>query len=155
MVDSPNGPAGRPEKPQADPLAGARQEPPPVRPILAEVVTQNPSPRPRLQPAPLVPPEFLGMIEWCCRCLPIFLVVCGVLASAVLFVAGHSLTGLEAGSFSGGVANESVFFNGLCSFLEKSANRAGTGLIGLSFFVGPLLFGIAGILYRLNQRKRD
>jgi len=123
MVDLPQGPAGRPEKPQADPLAGPRQEPPPVRPILAEVVTQKPLPRPQLQPTPLQPMElsepFGGL-------LPTFLGICGFLASAILF-----LTGVDC------------------------RDHQGAYFIGLAFFVGPVLFGIAGILHRLNQRKRD
>ena len=108
MVDSPQGPTDRPEKPQADPLAG-----------------------PILQPASLLPQAFLtaieALMEGLCDCFPILLVLCGILASAVLF-----FSWADSGSHNGPF----------------------TCFIGL-VFVGPLLFGMAGILYRLNQRKRD
>jgi len=109
MVDSAQGPAGQPEKP-----------------VEAVVVTD---PLERLRR----PPEFLTM-DGLSECLPAFLVLCGLLASAVLFLDG---------------------FDWLMDHPRDTTGHQGGYLIGLSFFVGPLLFGIAGILYRLNQRKRD
>ena len=81
-------------------------------------------------------------------CLPIVLVLCGILASVVLFCSGIYLAHCSARTYSG-VAD------GFAHFFDEYALCAGWCLVGLSFFVGPLLFGIAGIVHRLNRRTPD
>ena len=84
------------------------------------------------QKPPAPPPEFLMFIEWFCGWLPIVLLLCGLFASIVLFFSGCFL----------GSEYHDYFYAAWC-------------LVALAFFVGPLLFGIAGIVHRLNQGKRD
>lgn len=102
MVDSPQGPAGLPEKTESDQFLLWLENGPPMA----------------------LPTIKLGL-----GCLPVFLVCCGILASAVLFF-----------SWAGSAINDKPF-----------TRFYFVGLV----FVGPLLFGIAGILHRLNQGKRD
>ena len=94
--------------------------------------------RPKLEPAPLPPPGFFTMMEDLmkryCERLPVFLVCCGFLASVVLFFTGFDCT---------------------ITGRSSEAEHQGWYFIGLALFVGPLLFGIAGMLHQMNQRKRD
>jgi hypothetical protein len=77
----------------------------------------------------------------------------GILASTVLFFSGIYLAHCSAGSYYGGL--DSACWNGFANFFDECVVCAGWCLVSLAFFVGPLLFGIAGIIYVLNQRKRD
>jgi len=74
-----------------------------------------------------------------CVCLPVFLVCCGFLASAVLFFDGCAW----------------VATNWNMDWPNSEANHQGWYFIGLAFFVGPLLFGIAAIIHRLNKKKGE
>jgi hypothetical protein len=96
--------------------------------------------------------------------LPALLSVCGVLASTILFFSGMYLINLSAGrwgaSYSGGLDSAawngfSNAWDGFANFNDGFAHCAGWCLIGMAFFFGPLLFGIAGILRRLNRAKPD
>ncbi len=97
--------------------------------------------------------EWAPIIQPLGGCLPIFLVLCGILASVVLFCSGIYLAHCSAGSYYGG--GDSAGWNGFAHFFDECVLCAGWCLVALSFFVGPLLFGIAGILRRLNQEKPD
>lgn len=118
MVDSPQGPAGLPEKP------------------VEAIVVNDPLERLRRK-LPPPPPESLKMMEWFCGWLPVCLGVCG-LALSILLLIGWGILMLAA--LSGQTGFAVIAFG--C-------------FLGPALFFGPLLWGIAGILHRLNLRKRD
>jgi hypothetical protein len=68
------------------------------------------------------------------RFLCVCLVFCGFLASAVLLLSGLSMMCVHLGE----------------NFYTEIVHDVGLMSIGLSFFVGPLLIGIAAMLCRLN-----
>ena len=71
---------------------------------------------------------------------PFFLLSCGILASIVLFIDGCHF----------------VSTRWSMDWPDSEANHQGWQFIGLALFVGPLLFGIAAVLHRLdrlNQKK--
>jgi ribosomal protein L32 len=86
--------------------------------------------------------EWAPIIQPLGGCLPTFLAVCGVLASAVLCIGGFSLLNTRYSGPSSIIYDDRNFYTGWC-------------LVAMALFFGPLLFGIAGILRRLNREKPD